>query len=449
MDEIDRLAQFAAELAFEQLPQPVIDRAIAVVRDTVGVIFGGSREPDVRRLAKWVGAQHPGASSLYGFAGRAAPEWATFVHATAATTIEMDEGHAFARGHAAIHAVPTALALGEARGHSGREVLTALVAGYEVAARVGVATELRRPVHPFGAWGVLGAAAVGARLRGFAPAAMAGVLHLAAAYAINPSFAAALEGANSRNTYAGLVNQMGLLAVDLYELGFQGAGGGVYTTFGEILGERFRPAALVEGLGSRYEILRGYFKPYSACRYTHAAVDAALALRAQRAIDAGEIEWIEVETYDFAARLNGTQPQTALAGRFSIPFVVASTLVTGGAGPEIFQPERLTDPALLRLAAKVSVVEDPALTAMTPARRPARLRVCFVDGETREILVTQSKGDPDLPMSAGELRAKFDGLATPAVGAVRAAALWELLGDLPHLSDWTDLANLAQPPTAN
>jgi 2-methylcitrate dehydratase PrpD len=449
MNEIERLAQFAAELAFEQLPQPVIDRAIAVVRDTVGVILGGSRDTDVRRLAEWVGAQHPGASSLFGFADRAAPEWATLVHATAATTIEMDEGHAFARGHAAIHAVPTALALGEARNHSGPEVLTALVAGYEVAARVGVATDLRRPVHPFGAWGVLGAAAVGARLRGFDSTAMTGVLHLAAAYAINPSFAAALEGANSRNTYAGLVNQLGLLAVDLYELGFQGAAGGVCTTFGEILGERFRRAALVEDLGDRYEILRGYFKPYSACRYTHAAVDAALALRAQRAIDAGEIERIEVETYDFAARLNGAQPQTTLAGRFSIPFVVASTLVTGGAGPEIFQPERLTDPALLSLAARVSVVEDPALTAMTPARRPARLRIFLTGGDTGEILVTQSKGDPDLPMSAGELRAKFDSLATPAVGAVRAARLWELLGDLPHLSDWTDLADLTQPPTAS
>ena len=274
------------------------------------------------------------------------------------------------RGHAAIHAVPTALALGEAGGHSGREVLTALVAGYEVAARVGVATDLRRPVHPFGAWGVLGAAAVGARLRGFGPAALADVLHLAAAYAINPSFAAALEGANSRNTYAGMVNQLGMLAVDLVELGFHGAAGGVYTTFGEILGERFHAEALIDGLGSRYEILRGYFKPYSACRYTHGAVDAALALRAQRTIDPAAIDHIEVETYDFAARLNGVRPQTALAGRFSIPFVVAATLTTGGAGPEIFQPSFLTDPVLLELAAQVRVMEDPALTAMTPARRP-------------------------------------------------------------------------------
>ena len=114
-------------------------------------------------------------------------------------------------------------------------------------------------------------------------------------------------------------------------------------------------------------------------------------------IDPAAIDHIEVETYEFAARLDGVRPQTALAGRFSIPYVVAATLTTGGAGPEIFQPGFLTDPALLDLAAKVRVVEDPALSAMTPARRPARLRIHFGDGTACEILVTQSKGDPDLP----------------------------------------------------
>jgi 2-methylcitrate dehydratase PrpD len=112
----------------------------------------------------------------------------------------MDEGHAFARGHAAIHCVPPALALAEAHGVSGREALIALVLGYEVAARAGVATKLRRGVHPFGAWGVLGAAAVGARFAGLEASGVAGVLEVAASYAITPSFESAYQGANVRNT---------------------------------------------------------------------------------------------------------------------------------------------------------------------------------------------------------------------------------------------------------
>src|SRR5690606_36644100 len=148
---------------------------------------------------------------------------------------------------------------------SGAQALTAFVAGYEVAARAGIATRLRPEVHPFGAWGVLGAAAVSAWFKGFSPPRIAGTLELAASYAITPGFDAAFQGANVRNTFAGLINHNGLLAADLYELGFRGQEGALQTVFGKILGQSFAPAALADQLGERYEIMRGYFKPYSAC----------------------------------------------------------------------------------------------------------------------------------------------------------------------------------------
>jgi 2-methylcitrate dehydratase PrpD len=119
--------------------------------------------------------------------------------------------------------------------------------------------------------------------------------------------------------------------------------------------------------------------------------------------------------------------------------VVAATLVNNSAGPEIFTPEMLTGPQVLDLAARVNVSEDVAFTAMTPARRPARVTLHFKNGGLREKTVFGSKGDPDQPMSAGELEAKFHRLCDPTLGPGRAGQAWNELG---RIDQWVDLDEL-------
>ena len=443
--ELAELSTFVAVTGFDDLPGDVVDRAVWVLRDTAGVIIGGMSEPEVTAVADYATDREPGGATLFAHGGKVAPAWAALVHGTAGTTLEMDEGHAYARGHAAIHAAPPSLGLGESSGASGREVITSFVLGYEVAARAGVATHLRKGVHPFGAWGVLGAAAVGARHHKLDGQATAGVLEVAASYAITPSFRTAYQGANVRNTYAGMVNYLGMLAADFYTLGFRGERGGLETAFGKILGDSFEPAALTDGLGERYEIMRGYFKPYSACRYAHAAVDAVLGLQQEGAVDIGQIESVEVATYDIAASLSDPAPETPLAGRFSMPYVVAATLTLGSAGPEAFSLEALSDDRILKLASRVSVVEDPEYTAMTPANRPARISVRFQDGSEREHAVMGSKGDPDQPMSEAELEAKFLRLTEPGLGVDQAATAWNHLGKINEAANLADISHALTP----
>ncbi len=447
MKELNQLATFVASTTFESLPAEVVERAKWVLRDTVGVIIGGMVEPEVNALADYAVQTAPGPATLLGHGGGTSAPWAALVHGTAGTTLEMDEGHAFARGHAAVHAVGPALALAQANNTTGKEAIAAFVAGYEVAARAGIASRLRPPVHPFGAWGVLGAAAIGAWFKRYSVAAVADTLELAASYAIAPSFATAYQGATVRNTFAGMVNHLGLMAADFYELGFRGEEGALETVFGQILGRSFEAAALVDGLGQRYEIMRGYFKPYSACRYTHAAIDAVLDLLAEKEVDMGNLASVEVNTYDIAAHLNDPAPKTPLAGRFSTPYVVAATLVYGSAGPEIFAPEVLADSTVLNIAGKINVDENETFTAMTPAKRPAQIILHFTDGSWREKTVFGSKGDPDQPMTAAELESKFFQLCTTRLGPEETQQAWYQLGRLEQWPRLNDLGPLFTPET--
>lgn len=440
--ELKNLSAFVADTQYDDLPDEVVAHTKWLLRDSVGVLIAGMREPEVLALASYASDNYPGKASLFGHGGKTKVEWAAFVHGTAATSLEMDEGHAYARGHASVHALPPALALAEELRKNGRETITAIVLGYEVAARAGIATQLREGVHPFGVWGVLGAAAVAAKFKGYNQEEIAGTLEVASSYAISPSFESAYQGANVRNTFAGMVNKSGMLAADFYELGIRGEIGGLESAFGLILGSSFDATALSEDLGSRYEIMRGYFKPYSACRYAHAAVDALFGLEGFSDIEVNRIESVQVETYDIAAKLNKPDPKTPLAGRFSIPHVIAATLTLRSAGPDAFSEDALSNPNIQKLGSKVEVIEDPEFTKMTPEKRPARIRVAFKDGTSLENTVFGSKGDPDQPMSELELKTKFENLMKPTLGKKETITVWDLLGSFEQLSNVSDVTNL-------
>lgn len=429
-DALKQLATFAAETTFDDIPDDVIDRAHWVLRDTVGVILGGLTVPEVANLAQYASENYAGQSKLLGTNASVRPEWAGLVYGTAGTTLEFDEGHAFARGHAAIHAVSCVLAMASAHNLSGKEAITALVIGYEVAVRIGIASKLRPSVHPFGAWGVVGASAISAKIAGFNADDMLAVFDLAASYAITPSYKTALQGANVRNTYAGMVNHNGLLAVEMFKLGFRGEHGGVFTTFGEILGQSMTVDSLTDDLGNHYEIMRGYFKPYSACRYSHAAIDATLAIREQ--IDLSKISQIKIETYDFAATLSDPQPKTPLAARFSIPYIVATTLIDGDAGAESFTDEALQRKDVRQLAEKISIKESAHYTAMLPEKRSAKITIMMGKHDVTSEAIG-SKGDPNQPMSEPELFAKFRNLTSNHYTSAAQESLWQQLGNLAQL----------------
>ena len=416
---LEQWSRFATDFRPADLPAEAMDRAKLVLLDSIGVIASGMQEPELRALLPRLAATQSGSLPVIGGGVSLAPGANAFAHGTAGTMLELDEGNQYARGHPGIHVVPAVLAARPEA--SGAAVLGALALGYEIGARIGIASKLRVTMHPHGTWGTVGAALAVAALHGADAATMREVLNIASSFGLSTSRRTMLEGATVRNSYAGLSNQLGILAWDLAQSGFVGETNGIGAVYGGIIAEDFRPEEMVEDLGTRWEIARNYFKRHAACRYTHGALDALAALQAEAPLDAAAIERIEVDTYVWAAQLDLPQPRNMLSAKFSLPFALATSIVHGAATVPAFREPALHQAETLALAARVVVREDPALTARLPGLRPARLRVLLRDGTVREAAVETNRGDTEDPYETADIVAKFHELADPVWGVAHAA----------------------------
>ncbi|HZS33302.1 MAG TPA: MmgE/PrpD family protein [Methylomirabilota bacterium] len=419
------LAGLVADTPAEEIPEPVRRHACLVIADTLGVILGGSEEPEPRRL-RTSAERAPGPATILasGFP-RVEPWWAIVVNGLAGTTLELDEGHRFARGHPGIHVVPAALAEAERLDVPGAALVGAVVLAYDVAARLGGAGPVRAGMHMHGVHGTVGAAAAVARLRGLDRERTARALGVAAGLTLATSWRTALEGATVRNAYAGVAGATGWLAVDLAEAGITSLPDMLGETFGRISGTGLDAGAVLDGLGRRFEITRNYFKRHACCRYSHPAIEALESLLTGAPLDAAGIVGVRVATSALAATMDAREPVGALAAKFSIPYAIAARLLLGHCGPEAFREPALSDSRVRALARRVEVVEDPALTALVPRLRPARVEVRLADGRVLAAQVDNPAGEFDRPYSLATLREKFRALAAPVLGPVGAGPAWE------------------------
>lgn len=423
---VHALGTFAAGLDLDSVGEPVRQATDLVVLDSVGVIVAGMQTEELRALLRQLDPP-AGLARVLG-AGRDAPvETATLLTGTAACVLELDEGNKHARGHPAAHVLPVTLAVGAALNASGTAVLTAFLAGHEVAARFGRATRLARGVHPHGHSGTAGAAAASARLLGLDAAGIAAAIDAAAGLALAPPFESALAGSFVRNTWLGLAGTHGLLAARLAAAGLASVHGTAASSLGGILGSLDAPL-LTDDLGERFDITLGYLKRHAACSFTHPAVDAVLELKAREPdLDHSRVSDVWVETHGLAAPLARTDPPTRLAAMFSIPHTVAAALVRGALDPDATGPAVRADPEVRRLAAATTVVHRPEFDDRAPAERPARVTLRLDDGSERSIEVPNPVGDADYhPLGRDGVREKLRAL----LGAGEADRIERVLASL-------------------
>lgn len=433
MNHLSTLAEFVATAAPSK---NVIDKTAMILADSVGAIVGGAAEPEVAALSAQQQSGSRGPAAIIGTGAFAAAGTAAFVNGTAGTTLEMDEGNQFCKGHPAMHVIPAALAEAAHGSASGRELLSAIAVGYESAARVGIATALRPSMHPHGTWGAIGAVAAVLRLRGASGEEIRNGMNIAANLGLTTSRRTMLEGGTVRNVFAGVSNQMGLLAADLVASGYSGDTYGVSHVFGTVASDSFDADKLVDQLGRRWEVMRNYFKMHSCCRYNHAALDALEQLRHDTpGLTADAVAKVDVETYGLAVELDDPAPHNVLAAKFSVPFALATALVQGSSGVSSFTQDKVEDRKTLDLAARISVTEDPSMSAQLPDMRPARVTLHMCDGTILRAETRTNRGDYADPYSSHEIRAKYQSLTRRRWTQSQANSTWGAIMDLNNVSN--------------
>jgi 2-methylcitrate dehydratase PrpD len=413
-DYLEKIAQFAAEFSYQDLPASTVERTRQILADSIAAIVGGAAEPEISALSERLCATSKGGSVVLGTAKTADPAIAALLNGSAGTFLEMDEGNQFCKGHPGMHTIPATYAASESRAASGLEFLAAIAIGYELGARVGIATSLRPSMHPHGTWGAICAAVGIGRLSGFDAARMRTLLNISSNMCLATSKPTMLEGGTVRNMYAGIAGQLGSLACTLVETGFTGERDGIANVFGRVVSDTFSCEVMTRQLGERWEVTRNYFKLHSCCRYNHAALDALAIIANQhpQVHNPVNIARIDVKTYSLAAELDNQSPANTLAAKFSLPFAIATTLIHRSSDVPSFTWDAVRNAVVQDLAKRVNVLEDPAMSAKLPHERPAALKITLVDGSILEASTRTNRGDWRDPYTRDELREKYQKLTT-------------------------------------
>jgi 2-methylcitrate dehydratase PrpD len=433
----DGLIAFVQTLDYDRLPDEVIAHTKRCLLDLLGVAIAGSRTEMAEVSTRFAPGQFsPGAATVIGAPYALCPVGAAWVNGICASALDMDDGHRLAMGHPGAAVIPTALAVAETTGASGRDFLAAVVAGYEMAIRVSTAMlpDYRAGRYSTGIWGGFGGVAAAALLLRFDRRAFQDALGVLAAHGPSPPRGSFLHDSMVKETIA-WSGVTGCAAAFLAQEGFTGPE--------DVLDRsgRYDTALLVKDLGREYAILKTYFKPYASCRWSHSAIDGVLYLAREHNLQPEDIQEIEVEGFEAATMLCDYTPINSVAAQYSIPFSIALALTHGRIGPEELDDANLRDPALLGLTGKVQVSVTPELDRLFPEKTATRVTLHTIRGEFATT-VECPKGDPGNPLSDAELEEKFRWLTVEVVGEKRSQQIMEAIAHLEQLDSVRTSAQL-------
>jgi 2-methylcitrate dehydratase PrpD len=305
---------------------------------------------------------------------------------------------------------------------------------------MGASLTLQALAHQNGKAPLMGAVAAGGRLRGLNAEETSRALRIGVTLVLTPSYTNAVAGATVLNVAGGMSGFAGTLAPELALAGFTAQDNAIEEAFNGLVAEGFQPEKLLDELGQRWEISRNYFRLRSCCNPIYAALDALEEVLADLQPTPDDIAHIEVATYRFASVMQNPNPPNAFAARYSLPHAAAAIVRHGHAGYSSFTDAVVHDPTIAALRQRVRVTEDPALTALTPRLKPARVTVTLADGRHSTRTCESARGDFQRPYTAAEVRAKFRDLAGLVLSPNGVAAVEQTIDQFDHVASVQHLA---------
>jgi len=419
-------AEYVTELAYEDIPGEVLDYAKMLTLDAVGISIGArSRAVSSDSFVDAVDTLADGGdATVFATGEKLEPEYAALLNGALIHSLDYDDTHRGASHHPGATVIPAAIAVAESvdREVSGKELLTAIVAGYEINCRLGMAinpdSHYGRGFHGTATCGTFAATAAAAKVAGL------DAEELTNAFGLNGSQAAGSQqylanGSWNKRAHPGLAAHSGVLAVTFAEAGFYGSVDPIEGEDGFLnaYSDDPKPELATAGLGERFELHETGMKPYPCCRYMHAPLDGVFEILEGTSFEPEDIERVVVEIAETGVPLIGRpverkrKPQSFVDAQFSMPFGVALAVIEGEATVDTFieSSESGYSDEFQRIMDVTELTDTERVNEVFPEKWSAYVTI-EAGGETHESYVEYATGEPENRMSWDDAVAKYESL---------------------------------------
>lgn len=447
------LAEFISNLDFSDLSQKDKEQLDILILDHIAVCLSGADRPWIIALKKWASAyRNTGPCILFGDSVNVSPAIAAMINASTAHAQELDDTHDESMTHPGAVVIAVALAVGTEQQSSGKEVLAAIVAGYEIIARIGIATNAAEVIedgfHPTALFGGFGAVAAAAKLYGLEPSTICSAWGLMLSLAGGSmQFSQDAKGALVKRLHAGYGAQNGINATQLARLGIQGPSNAFDGVYGlcRLFGRNPDTSRLAGDFHEEFQIHAVSLKSYPCCRPFHSTIDALRDLTNNFTLDTKGIEKIIVG----GPRVLVTQhmmlrPESEMAAQYSLPYAIGACLVDGPYSYESFAVDRLEDERIISIVDRVEAVEDEFLQSKFPKHFGSWVELVLAGGITRRCTVLDSYGTATNPMSVEAVIDKCNSLTQNISFRPETERILDEIFSLPSERDVTNFVSLFQ-----
>jgi len=424
---MEKIADYAIRERSSKLPKEVIHHAKRAVIDWYASLLPGSRVAPAVQLEQALADEIDRGRARLASGRRATLRAAALINGSASHAVEFDDIWRNAVYHPGAPVIAAALATAQAQDASGEQFLRGVIVGYEISTRIGEAVmpSHYKYWHTTGTVGCFGAAASAATLLGCNREQFMNALGTVGTFAAGLQQAFRSE-AMSKPLHAGRAAEAGVLAALAAARGVTGVHDILEgeVGFGAAMSVKPDWEKATRGLGTDYNIVHVTFKNHGCCGHTFPSLDAVIELRNKHKLAAKDIARIRIATYQGGLDVvNNFKPEGDYQAKFSLPYVVAHSLIHGSVRLNAFGPDRLNDPQLRALMAKVELSADPEFSRTFPRQRAARVEIETTDGRKLTHVQETRKGDPELPLTDAELNDKYMELTAPVLGDAGASAL--------------------------
>ena len=442
----EKIASYYVNANQDDIPDDVMFHAKECVLDYFGCAIGGADLETTKIVKNAMIREEDGGKCAVFNNGKASADKAAFINGVSLHGLEMDDSNTSAGGHPAGPVISAALAVAEESNATGLELLRSIVWGYDMMVRVCrgaiIDSSNERGWHPTAIYGIFGATVAVCYLKKMDAKQISNALGIACGFAAG-NLECFADNSFTKRINPGHAAMAAITAARLAECGyigprwiFEGDHG-----FLRMYSDEYYPERMIDNLDySEYPIMYTAFKPYPSCRFTHSSIDGVLKIKKENDVKADDIGKITIDTVSMAIRAvvepreKKYNPENIPGAQFSLPYTVACAALFDAVSVEQFTEELLVDKEVKEMMNRVEMIYTKEMDQYLPTMFAAKVIIYTKDGKEFSEVVTFTKGDPELPLTAIELKEKYLSLAKLTMDEQKALTIYDKIQELESIS---------------